>query len=97
MPNLADQEQITEERDQALAEAARLRARLDAKERAEAKAAMKLELLKDAAQRALEYVTAPNPYADPKKLRETTVANLEDALAVNGSQILKFEIVSDKN
>lgn len=97
MRDVADPDQITQECDRALAEVARLQARLEAQEQANGKASIKLELLKDAAYRALEYLTAPNPYADPQKLLETTIAHLEDALAVNGSQVLRFELVSDKN
>lgn len=97
MPNPVEIDHITEERDQALAEIARLQARLDARERAESTVRIKLEILKDAAQRAHEYITGPNPYADPKRQLSTTVAHLEDALELNGWQILKFEVVSDKN
>lgn len=97
MPNPADLTQLTEQRDEALAEVTRLRARLDARDRAASRDLLRLELLKDAAQRALEYLTGPNPYADPEKLLAATVAHLEDALEVSGSQALKFEITSDKN
>jgi hypothetical protein len=78
-----DKDQITKERDQALAENARLKARL--------------ELLKEAAVRALEHLNGPNPYADKEWQRKTAVAHLEDALEVNGQQVLRFEVWSDKN
>ena len=97
MPNPTVLAQLTEERDEALAEVAQLRTRLEARDRLAGRELLKLELLKDAAQRALEYLTAPNPYADPEQLLVTTVAHLEDALEANGLRALKFEITSDKN
>jgi hypothetical protein len=88
---------IIQERDQARAEVERLEALLDARRRAAKQDVVKLELLKDAAYLALECLTAPNPYLDPEKRLSTVVSRLEDALTVNGSCPLRFEIVSDKN
>lgn len=97
MPNLADPGQIIEERDQALAEVARLKARLDAKARTESRGVVTLDILKEAAHRILECVTSPNPYSEPTMQLRKAAAHLEYALAVNGSQVLEFEVVSDKN
>ena len=57
----------------------------------------KLDLLKSAALRALEYLVAPNPYSSPERQRQQVIAHLEDALGVNGLQALVFEVRSDKN
>lgn len=56
-----------------------------------------VELLKEAALAALEYLLSPNPYADPETQRRRVVARIQDALEVNGLRALAFEIRSDKN
>lgn len=70
-------------KEQTLAENVRLKARL--------------EILTEAAVRALEHLLGPNPYAEQQRQREAAVAHLEDALEVSGQQVLRFEVRSDKN
>lgn len=105
---LTHKDELARERDEALALAENLKGRIEeiskinddacaALQRAESRQGAKLELLKEAAFRALEYVATPNPYSDPDEARAKVISHLEDALEVNGSQVLRFEIKSDKN
>jgi hypothetical protein len=85
------------ERDQALAENRCLRALLKTRARAEDETSADLELLTDAAQRALEFIAGPNPFSDPARLRVQVLNRLEDALEVNGSRAVQLVIKSDAN
>jgi hypothetical protein len=85
-----DVRRLLEERDQLRAEVAKLSATTTLSEAS-------LELLKDAACRALEFITAPNPYSKAETQRERTILHLEDALGVNGLSIARFDVRSDAN
>ena len=57
----------------------------------------RVELLKEAAYQALEYLTTPNPYTEPARQRLRAILRMEDALAVNGCGVVRFDIRSDAN
>ena len=54
-------------------------------------------LLLEAALQALEYITEPNPYVEPGRLRLRVVSRLEDALEMNGCRVRRFDVKSDAN
>ena len=79
----SDKDKIAAERDKALVELERLTG--------------KLELLKDAAVYALEYLCSAPPHVDLGLQRHRVVTHLGDALEACGLHPLEFEIRSDAN
>lgn len=81
---------LLSERDQLKNEVAKLTAMVD-------RAINGVSLLTEATLLALDYLGSPNPFVDRERQRTRAILHMEDALAVNGCEVARFEVRSDAN